>query len=83
MISHSTLLTMLALLAATAAATADDRAAFLDGKIKEWFADAKPAAQVPFLTDSKGCLYGTTEGPQGMTLVAMLHANRQPICRSR
>lgn len=73
-----------AIILVTGAATAasSDADGFLNKKIDQWFASAKPASEVAFVTDSKGCLYGLNEGQKGLAAVAMLNSDKTPICRA-
>lgn len=70
------------LLTGAATAASSDADDFLNKKIDQWFASAKPASEGAFVTDSKGCLYGIYEGQNGLVAVAMLNNDKTQICRA-
>lgn len=62
-------------------AVADGKANLISTKIDEWFAEARPATQLVWLKDSKGCLHSAFDDGAGIKLVAVLGADKKPICR--
>lgn len=60
---------------------ADSKNDVLQAKIDSWFAEAKPVDKGLFVTDAKGCLYSVVDGGRGLQLIAMLTADKKPLCR--
>lgn len=60
---------------------ADSKNDFLRAKIDSWFAEAEPVDKGLFVTDVKGCLYSVVDGDKGLQLIAMLTADKKPLCR--
>lgn len=43
-------------------------------------ANSVPVEKAPLIRDKKGCIWGVTEGEEGMVLVRLRHRDKTPLC---